>query len=135
MNDVLKEIVLLFFALAFAAFAIYHLIKIKRKHDAIDSVADARVIKVLNLGRGLDCKPQFAVTYQVLIDAPFEVLVTPTNTPVDLGSIVTIYYDSTNHENYYLPVKWKVDDRMKKAWTLVAFAIVIVVGIVITLFT
>lgn len=135
MNDIFQEIIILFFALVFAAFAIYHFIKIKRKHDAIDSVADARVIKVLNLGHGMNGKPQFAITYQVLIDAPFEILVTPSNTPADLGALVTIYYDSANHDNYYLPVKWKVDDRMKRAWTLVIIAILIVAGSAITLFT
>jgi hypothetical protein len=134
-NNILQEIIVLIVALVFAAFTISRLIKTKRKHDAIDSVADARVIKVLSLGRGFDGKPQFAITYQVLIDDPFEILVTPTNTPIDMGTIVAIYYDSMDHNNYYLPVKWKVDDRMKKAWTLVVIALLVVVGSVTTLFT
>lgn len=122
------------FVLAFAAFAAYRFIKIKKLNKAIDSVADARVIKVLALGRGADGKQQFAITYQILTDAPFEILVTPTTTPVEMGSLVTIYYDSVDHSNYYIPTRWKVDDRMKKAWYLVIFAVIAIIGCILSFF-
>ena len=134
MNELVREIIVLIIALAFAVFAAYKLLKTKRAHDAIDSVADARVIKVLNLGRGFDGKPQFAITYQVLIDAPFEILVTPTSTPAAMGDLVTIYYDSFDHTNYYIPLKWRVDDRLKKAGMLMIFAAITVIGCTIALF-
>lgn len=134
MSNIVQNIFFLFAALSFTVFAVFYLIKTKQKHDAIDSVADARVIKVLNLGRGLDGKTQFAITYQVLLDAPFEILVTPTSIPADMGAVVTIYYDALDHNNYYIPTKWKVDDRMKKAWLLLAFALIVLAGCIMTFF-
>ena len=134
MNEVASKIFILICARAFAAFAVYRFIKAKARSKAIDSIADARVIKVLTLGRSMDGKSQFAITYQVLIDKPFEIIVTPTNTLVEMGSLVTIYYDSLDHSNYYIPTKWKIDDRMKKAWTLLIAAIVAVGGCILSFF-
>ena len=134
MNNILGKIVLIVVSLGFIAIAIWKLIKTKRDSDAIDSVADARVIKAINLGRGTDGKQQFAITYQVLIDDPFEILVTPTTRPVEMGTIATIYYDSQNHSNYYIPTKWKVDDRMKKAILTVIIAAGCVFGSLASLF-
>ena len=118
----------------FMGITVYNFIKIKKRHDAIDSVADARVKQVINLGRGTNGKNQFAITYDVLIDAPFEVFVTPTNTPANIGEQVIIYYDSQDHNNYYIPRKWKFDPRMKTAISGVVIATVCLVGYIITLF-
>ena len=129
-----RQILILIFASGFFIFTIYSFIKQKKRSNDIDSVADARVIKVLTLGKGYTGKPQFAITYQVLIDSPFEVLVTPSSTPADMGSLVTIYYDSVNHDNFYIPEKWKVDPRMKKAWLAIAFAGVCLIGSILSFF-
>ena len=131
----MKDIAALLFALTFVILSVLYLLKTKRAHSAVDSVADARVIKVINLGIGPNGKKQFAITYQVLIDAPFEILVTPTNSFRNMGDLVTIYYDSQDHSNYYIPEKWKIDDRMKKAITLVVISAVCLLGCIINMIT
>lgn len=135
MSDFIKELFSLLFSLGLAVIAVLYLLKMKRVSDAIDSVADARVIKVLNLGRGTNGKEQYAITYQVLIDEPFEVLVTPTPVEQIMGDTVAIYYDSHDHSNFYIPIKWKFDDRIKKAIIFVGIAVLCVVGCAIALFT
>lgn len=134
MEALLGKIVALLFALGLAAFAIYDLIRKKRVHDAIDSVADARVIQVLNLGRGYDGKSQFAITYQVLIEKPFEILVTPTNTPAEVGDKVTVYYEAQDHTNYYFAQRWNIDNRMKSSVTFVIIGVLCVIGSIISFF-
>ena len=134
MNDLIAHMIGLLFAIGFFASSLWYFMKIKRAADKIDSVADARVTKVLNLGLGPKGKHQFAITYDVLIDTPFEILVTPTYTPIDLGTLVTIYYDSTDHTNYYIPEKWKIDPRKKKATTTLILSSLFVIGCAVSLF-
>ena len=122
-----SKILFLFFAVFFLVFSIKNLIKAQRDYKAIDSVADARVVQVLNLGRDVAGIPQFAISYQVLIDVPFDILITPTTQPVTLGEKVVVYYEAENHSNYYIPQKWKIDNRVKKAitWTFLAIVLAI----------
>lgn len=135
MSITIRDIAALLVMICFAVASVLYFLKIKHTHDAIDSVADARAIKVINLGRGPNGKNQFAITYKVLIDVPFEIVVTPTTTHVNMGDLVTIYYNSKDHSNYYIPTKWKIDDRMKKAITLVVIAVVCLCGCVIKILT
>ena len=135
MNITVKDITAILSTLALVIFSVLYLLKMKRVHDAIDSVADARVIEVINLGRGSDGKNQFAIKYQVLLDAPFEILVTPTKVFRNMGDLVTIYYDSQDHSNYYIPEKWKLDDRIKKALIFVLIAVVCFIGCIVTIVT
>ena len=133
MRPMSGKIFALIISLGLLVFGIKRFKDVKSKNDAIDSIADAQVIKVLNLGRDSKSgKDSFAVTYKVLIDAPFEVLETPCTVEMEIGDRIPIYYEQANYKtNYYLAHRFKFDPRFKLPVITIIMSALVIVGVII----
>lgn len=134
-TSVIGKILMLIFGVGVAIVGIKKLIDVKKQHNNIDSVADARVTKVIHLGKNNAGKNQYAITYKIILENPFEVLVTPSTLEVDIGSVAAYYYERIDPKgNYFIVHKWKFDPRFKMPILISCIGCFIAVGSIISFF-
>ena len=134
-TSVIGKIILLLFGLGITFWGIRLFIAVKEKHDSIDSVADARVVKILHLGKNSMGKNLYAITYKILVENPFEVLVTPSTLELEMGTRATYYYERLNpKDNHYIVHRWNFDPRLKTPAMLAIIGLVICIGAIFNLF-
>lgn len=125
----MKTLFLIILGIAFLIFGIVQFKKSKLKHDSLDSVADARVTNVIDLGIGNGGKRVFAVEYTVLAEEKFKLLETPTRREPDVDDMATVYYEKkAPKENFYITYKWNFDPRFKVPILMIIIGIIFILG-------
>lgn len=127
----MASLIWLALGVGFIVFGFFQFKKVKILHDALDSVADARVTNVIDLGIGQGGKRLFAVEYMVLADEKFKILETPTTREPDIDDIATIYYEQKDpKKNFYITYKWNFDPRFKASIILILIGVLFIVSFI-----
>ena len=100
-----------------------------KRTNKIDSCGNAKVSKVVNLGRqGLE--KVYAVYYEVTPEQgePFEIIDSPVNKPPEVGKVRQMFYESQDHNNRYFKTIGMWDRRIIPCLSIGALTLISVIA-------
>ena len=122
-----------FLGLITIAISFLLLIRIKKKHDRIDTESIAQVVEVKDIGR-VDGKRAYAIRYKVMCSEPFDIVETPCKKPREVGKQRVVFYEKADVSkerqirNFYFKTIKHFDRRFIAPCLIMFFGVMIFIS-------